>query len=300
MLDLAPGNRFAFGVSLPAPGSDIRVLTAALEDLEAADFLVLTGDTGLAPIAALGFLAPRTTIGLVAEVDAGYVEPFFTSKELATLDLVSAGRAGWQLAVDPGAGAARKRGRAPLPPAELTERVVEYATVVRDLWDSWDPDAVVRDRARGLFLRADRVHRLDHAGAHFRVRGPAILPRPVQGHPPAFVRLTGDEHSCRLARAVAEVVRVPAGSAGRARETFPDARVLADVPFDGVSATLAAAERISAVAQGIVVEFGDPGDLAALREVAGGLGERAPRTATLRERLGLPAAISRFVREEKP
>ncbi|MCE7006899.1 LLM class flavin-dependent oxidoreductase [Kibdelosporangium philippinense] len=305
-------DAFSFGVAISAPANDIQVLAARTADLQAADFLILTGGAGeragLAPIPALGFLAPHTTIGLVAEVDVSYVEPFFASRELATLDHATVGRAGWQLKVDTSGEAARKRGlSAPLPPDELAERVVEYTTVVCDLWDSWDDDAVVRDRARGIFIRADRVHRLDHVGKYFRMRGPANLPRPFQGHLPTFVSLTGDAHSSRLASEVGEVIRIRATSAdevGAVRARFPQARVLVDVPFTGMSATLAAIDGVSEVAQGIVVELdaldlgGTPLTVLAAELTKRGLRGDAPRTGTFRERLGLPAAISRFASKE--
>lgn len=303
---------FILGVAIPAPADDIRDIAEGTDDLEAADFVIITEPAGeragVAPISVAGFLAPRTKIGLVSEVDVGYVEPFFAARNMATLDHVAAGRAAWQLKVDTSDEAARKRGLpAPLSPDELTERVVEYTGVVRDLWDSWDSDAVVRDKANGIFVRADRVHHLDHVGRYFSVRGPAILPRPPQGHPPTFVRLTGDVHSSRLASAVGEVVHLRATSADQvaaARERFPAARVLVDIPFTSTPDTLAVIDGISEVAQGIVVEL-NARDLAGapLRALAAelaerGLRDRAPRTGSFRERLGLPAAVSRFALEE--
>lgn len=201
--------RFGFGVAIPAPDNDIRELTGQTEDLGAADFLILTAPAGasaaLAPIPALGFLAQHTTIGLVAEIDVRYVEPFFASKDLARR---LAARSGHEREQRTQAGTAR-----PLATAELTERVFEYTAVVRDLWDSWDDYAVVRDKARGVFIRADRVHHIDHAGRYFRASGPAILPRPLQDRLPTFVHLTDDAHGSRLASEVREVLRVRATSA---------------------------------------------------------------------------------------
>jgi hypothetical protein len=276
---------FAFGVSIPAPGVDIS-------DLEVADFVVLDERAGLDSLSALAFLAPRTTVGLVAEVDISYVEPFFASKAVATLDHIAAGRAGWQVKVDPSREAASRHGVRALPPDELADRAIECADVMRALWDSWDSDAIVRDAARGIFLDSGRVHHINHVGRYHKVRGPAILPRPPQGHPPTFVRCYGTTRCIRLAGALGEVIRTSAAHVEAVRERFPEARVLVDIPFTGVAKTLALISEVSPVAHGVVVELDT---LAPLRALAG---ERVPRTGTLRSRLGLPPAVSRFAREE--
>jgi FMN-dependent oxidoreductase (nitrilotriacetate monooxygenase family) len=50
-------------------------------------------------------------------------------------------------------------------------------------WDTWEDDAIALDRARGVFADPAKVHRLDHAGAFFKTRGPFTVPRTPQGHP---------------------------------------------------------------------------------------------------------------------
>jgi len=50
-------------------------------------------------------------------------------------------------------------------------------------WDSWEDDAIVFDRERGLFADPARVHRLEHRGKWFRSRGPFTVPRSPQGRP---------------------------------------------------------------------------------------------------------------------
>ena len=53
--------------------------------------------------------------------------------------------------------------------------------MVRELWDSWEDDAVIRDYASGRFLDRDKLHYVDFEGQSFTVKGPAIVPRPPQG-----------------------------------------------------------------------------------------------------------------------
>lgn len=300
---------FLFGVSMHVPGNDIRRLATCAENV-AADFLVVTADEKVAllePAMVLAYLAPRTTFGLVAEFDVTYAEPFFTSRALATLDHVATGRVAWQLKIDASEESARRRGLpAPLPPGELTDRIVEFTNVIRDLWDSWEDDAIVRDKARGIFIRADRVHHLNHAGRYFAVRGPATLPRPPQGHPPTFVTLTDDAQSRRLAQAVGELLRLRTTSVDEvraARKEFPEARIVVDIPFISLSDTLTVLDTISDVAHGIIVDIdsekiGEATILTIGNELANrGLRDLAPHSGTLRERLGLSPAVNRLAVE---
>ena len=51
------------------------------------------------------------------------------------------------------------------------------------LWDTWEDDALVLDRARGHFADPNKVHELDFDGKWFSVRGPLTVPRSPQGRP---------------------------------------------------------------------------------------------------------------------
>jgi FMN-dependent oxidoreductase (nitrilotriacetate monooxygenase family) len=55
--------------------------------------------------------------------------------------------------------------------------------IVLGHWDAWEDDAIVQDKATGLFAKPDKVHRLDYEGRYFRSRGPFTVPRSAQGHP---------------------------------------------------------------------------------------------------------------------
>ncbi|MFF2269122.1 LLM class flavin-dependent oxidoreductase [Cellulosimicrobium cellulans] len=130
------------------------------------------------------FVARTTTaIGLVPVVDTTYPEPFHVSSQIASLDHATAGRAGWLATVMPGEATAAAYGRAPVPAADLAREARDVVRAVRDLWDSWEDDAVVRDVATGRYLDRDRLHYVDFEGESFAVKGPSIVPRPPQGRP---------------------------------------------------------------------------------------------------------------------
>ncbi|EDY47435.1 FMNH2-utilizing oxygenase [Streptomyces clavuligerus] len=168
-------------------------------------------------------VAPLTrAIGLVPTVVATHTEPFHISKAIATLDHVSAGRAGLLLQISArhdeaahfgrrtfprpnpenardaenaeyaeNAGDTRRTegtGQPPAPAgpdliAELSDEAADHAEVVRRLWDSWEDDAEIRDVATGRFIDRDKLHYIDFEGRHFNVKGPSITPRPPQGQP---------------------------------------------------------------------------------------------------------------------
>jgi alkanesulfonate monooxygenase SsuD/methylene tetrahydromethanopterin reductase-like flavin-dependent oxidoreductase (luciferase family) len=58
----------------------------------------------------------------------------------------------------------------------------EYMQIVYKLWEgSWEDEAVLRDRARRVFARPEKVHRIQHDGRHFQIdaatsAGAAVLP----------------------------------------------------------------------------------------------------------------------------
>ncbi len=139
------------------------------------------------------FAGPLTrTIAVVPEIDTVYTEPFHVSTQLASLDYVSGGRAGWiaTAAVSPEAAAAV--GRSFVEGDALAQEAAASIEVSRRLWDSWEDDAVIRDVATGRYIDVDKLHYADFetpadfSGAAYSVKGPSIIPRPLQGQLPVL------------------------------------------------------------------------------------------------------------------
>ncbi|TWF79832.1 alkanesulfonate monooxygenase SsuD/methylene tetrahydromethanopterin reductase-like flavin-dependent oxidoreductase (luciferase family) [Pseudonocardia hierapolitana] len=165
-------------------------------------------------------------IGLAPTATVTHTEPFHLSKAIATLDLVSSGRAGWEPAVSRTQVEADLFGRKPAAPAaELWREAADAIEVVVRLWDSWEDDAVIRDAAAGRYIDRDKLHYIDFRGEFFSVKGPSITPRPPQGHPLVVVRADEDE-ALPVAARWADVVRIAAPdlpSAAAARERIRSA-----------------------------------------------------------------------------
>ncbi len=139
------------------------------------------------PISVLSALAAATTkLGLAGTLSTSYSHPFSVARQLASLDLLSGGRAGWNVVTSPLEGSAKNYGGEHPHHALRYEIADEYLEVVQGLWDSWDDDAFVRDRATGQFFDPDKLHALNHKGRFFDVAGPLNIQRSPQGQPVIF------------------------------------------------------------------------------------------------------------------
>ncbi len=123
-------------------------------------------------------------LGLGATYSTTYYEPFHVARVFATLDLMTHGRAAWNVVTSLNDGEAQNMGRDEAIAHDLRyDRADEFMQIVLGHWDTWEDDAIVQDKASGLFAHPDKVHRLDHRGRYFASRGPFTVPRSAQGHP---------------------------------------------------------------------------------------------------------------------
>ena len=138
------------------------------------------------PVSAVLFLAGLTSrIGLIATVNTTYADPYTTARSLASLDVLSGGRAGINLVTGAEPRAAGNHGReAHADNLSRYDRAEEFVTALRRLWDSWGEDAWIADAGRGVLIDPTRLRRSDLQGAHVSVTGPLNVARPPQGQIP--------------------------------------------------------------------------------------------------------------------
>ena len=106
------------------------------------------------------------------------------ARTFATLDHLTGGRAAWNVVTSVNDSEAQNFGfEQHLDHDARYDRADEFLEATCALWDSWDDDAVVLDRANGVFADPDKVHELNYKGEWFNVRGPLTVPRPPQGRP---------------------------------------------------------------------------------------------------------------------
>jgi FMN-dependent oxidoreductase (nitrilotriacetate monooxygenase family) len=160
----------------------------------------------LEPLTMLAALAMTTThVGLGATSSTTYGDPFSVARAFASLDRISGGRAAWNAVTTANAVSAANFGRAHPDHSERYAIAEEFIGVVRGLWDCWDDDALVANRATGQYIDASKVRSLDHSGRYFAVKGPLNIDRSPQGQP-VILQAGGSAAGQRLAAQTADVV----------------------------------------------------------------------------------------------
>ncbi|MCF7548395.1 NtaA/DmoA family FMN-dependent monooxygenase [Pseudonocardia sp. WMMC193] len=137
------------------------------------------------PMALAPILARATErIGISITASTSFYPPWMLARSMATLDHMSRGRIGWNIVTSSEDLAAKNFGMDTLPPHdERYARADEFVDLVTQLWDSWDADALVMDRERGVYVDHTKVRPIDFVGKYYKSRGPLNTLRPPQGRP---------------------------------------------------------------------------------------------------------------------
>ena len=135
------------------------------------------------PLAAI-VAAATSRIGVVPTMSTLAWPPFMLARVSATIDHIAGGRFGWNIVTSGEDLAAQNFGMDALPPRELRYAMAdEYMDLINQLFDSWEPDAVVKDRARGIYADHRKVHPIYFEGQFFKCRGPLNTEPAPQGRP---------------------------------------------------------------------------------------------------------------------
>ena len=177
------------------------------------------------PLTVLSALAMVTSrIGLVGTASTTYNDPFSLARRFASLDHISAGRAGWNLVTSATAAEAANFSKDSHPHhGDRYVRAREFVEVVTGLWDGFDDAAYQYDQGNGVCFDPRRVRRLDHRGQNFQVRGPLNIPRPVQGHP-VMIQAGLSEAGRELAAETGEVLFTAQSELAAAKAFYDDVK----------------------------------------------------------------------------
>lgn len=149
-------------------------------------------------------------IGIVPTFGTFAYPPYLLARLMATLDQVSAGRAGWNAVTGSSDFAAMNFGLPGMPEHDLRyDMADEYMEVVQKLWGSWEPGAFVADRKSGVLIDHGKVHRVNHDGKYFKTRGPLNSGPAPQGRP-VIAQAGGSPRGRRFAAAHADTIVVNA------------------------------------------------------------------------------------------
>lgn len=144
------------------------------------------GQMGLLdPIPLLSIMSRVTSrIGLGATLSSTFYPPYHLARALGTLDLMSGGRAAWNVVASHGHLEAQNFGLDQLPARDVRyDYADEVVEAVCRLWESWDADALVLDKQRGFYADPAKVRYANYQGKWIRTRGPLTVPPSPQGRP---------------------------------------------------------------------------------------------------------------------
>jgi FMN-dependent oxidoreductase (nitrilotriacetate monooxygenase family) len=136
-------------------------------------------------ITLMGFLLHATnSIGVVGTLGTTEYMPYHVSRVMASLDHLSGGRAGWNIVTGVSDRAQQNYGRDRILEHDARYAIAdEFVDLVQALWNSWDADAVVKDRETNVYVDPTKVREINYRGKYFSSRGPSVTPRPPQGRP---------------------------------------------------------------------------------------------------------------------
>jgi FMN-dependent oxidoreductase (nitrilotriacetate monooxygenase family) len=166
------------------------------------------------PLAAM-IAAGTSRMGVVATMSTMAWPPFMLARMSTTLDHIAGGRFGWNIVTSGEDAAAQNFGMEELPPREKRYAMAdEYVDLVCRLWESWQRDAVIKDRERGVYADFTKVKPIHFEGEFFQCRGPLNTVPSPQGRP-TFVQAGGSPRGRKFAARHADsIIATANGIAG--------------------------------------------------------------------------------------
>ncbi|GAA4846514.1 NtaA/DmoA family FMN-dependent monooxygenase [Pseudonocardia benzenivorans] len=177
---ITTAERGLFDAFFLGEGLRLREARGRIHDLDIAG-----RPDAITQLAALAGLTSR--IGLVATQNTTYNEPADLARRLSSLDVLSGGRAGWNVVTTDNAwtGENFRRGGF-LDHADRYVRAEQFLHVARAMWDAWDDDAVATSAEAASWSRPGGVVPVRARTSQFAVDVTPVLPRSEQGHPVIF------------------------------------------------------------------------------------------------------------------
>jgi FMN-dependent oxidoreductase (nitrilotriacetate monooxygenase family) len=158
-----------------------------------------------APLAAI-MAAATSKMGVVATMSTTFYPPFMLARLCSTLDSIAQGRFGWNIVTSGEDGSAQNFGMPKLTEHDLRYDIAdEYVDLVCQLWDSWEPGAVIRDRETNTYADFKKVSPINFSGKYFSSRGPLNTVRSPQGRP-VFVQAGGSPRGRQFAAKSADSI----------------------------------------------------------------------------------------------
>lgn len=137
------------------------------------------------PLTMLSALSAVTEkLGFIVTMSSTYYAPYQIARHVAGLDLISGGRAGWNLVTSGLRDEALNHGLEAAPNHDHRYEVAhETADVVRGFWKSTDPGVCIGDKESGNLFDETKIHRFSYKGQFRSADGILSVPPSRQGRP---------------------------------------------------------------------------------------------------------------------
>jgi FMN-dependent oxidoreductase (nitrilotriacetate monooxygenase family) len=145
-------------------------------------------------------------IGIAPTLTTTFYPPWLLARALATLDHYSNGRAGFNIVTATSDAAAQNYGYDKHFEHDLRyDMADEFLDLVGQLWNAWEPGALVMDAEKDIFIDPTKVKPVNFVGEHYKSRGPLNVPRSPQGRP-VYVTPGGSPRGRKFSGRNAEIV----------------------------------------------------------------------------------------------
>lgn len=168
------------------------------------------------PLLLLSAMAAVTkNLGFGVTSNLSFEPPYPFARRMSTLDHLTEGRIGWNVVTGYLDSAARGAGKDKQTGHDDRYDIAdEYMEVVYKLWEgSWEDDAVLRDRTRGIFTDPSKVHRVNHESANYRINNTIHLSEPSPQRTPVLYQAGTSPRGRQFAAKHAECVFMSGPSA---------------------------------------------------------------------------------------
>jgi FMN-dependent oxidoreductase (nitrilotriacetate monooxygenase family) len=172
---------------------------------------------------AMAHVTEHLGFGITTSISFEHPYPF--ARRLTTLDHLTKGRIGWNVVTSYLDSGSRNLGQSgQLRHDNRYDVADEYLEVLYKLWEgSWEDDAVVRDRERGIFTDPTKVHPIEHDGEHFQVPG-IHLGEPSPQRTPVIYQAGASPRGRAFAAGNAEAIFTAAPTKALLKEAVADIR----------------------------------------------------------------------------
>jgi FMN-dependent oxidoreductase (nitrilotriacetate monooxygenase family) len=122
-------------------------------------------------------------LGVGVTLSTAFEHPYSMVRRLSSLDHLSGGRVAWNIVSSYSKSEWDAYGATMSLRQDRYARMEEYMELCYKLWGSWEPDAIIADKASGIYADPAKVHEVEHVGEYFRCRGRSFVCRSPQGQP---------------------------------------------------------------------------------------------------------------------